>query len=499
MKCHFLIIIIMMFAGANKKALAELSAGAAQVDITPIKLPVTVNGGFLTNKVRIIADRLHSRAIVISDKKETIAIAVVDSCMIPTHLCDAVKEQVFIKTGIRKNRILISATHTHSAPSVMDLCLGTDKDEDYSNFLPGKIAESIIRAHSKLQPAKAGWSVFDGSDYTKPRRWAFWPGTGTDPFGEKTIRANMHPGYQNPSATGETGPTDPWFTLFSLVSENNQPIAVLGNFSMHYFSGHSGISSDYFGRYSKELSARLGNGCVVALSQGTSGDVWRADYGKPREDSEISIQRYVKELTELSAQSLSTIKYSDNLPISMEERRVEINCRVPDEKRLNWAREVAKSIKNNTPKNKAEVYARQALYLHQNPKVEIVLQALSFGDFGITTMPNEVYALTGLKLKSWSPLSTLMNIELANGADGYIPPAEQHFLGGYTTWPSLTAGLEIGAEKKITSHLIQMLENVSGKPGKKYAEPMGKYANAINVLKPSKVWRLGNLEPGNDF
>ena len=489
----------MMFAGANKKALAELSAGAAQVDITPIKLPVTVNGGFLTNKVRIIADRLHSRAIVISDKKETIAIAVVDSCMIPTHLCDAVKEQVFIKTGIRKNRILISATHTHSAPSVMDLCLGTDKDEDYSNFLPGKIAESIIRAHSKLQPAKAGWSVFDGSDYTKPRRWAFWPGTGTDPFGEKTIRANMHPGYQNPSATGETGPTDPWFTLFSLVSENNQPIAVLGNFSMHYFSGHSGISSDYFGRYSKELSARLGNGCVVALSQGTSGDVWRADYGKPREDSEISIQRYVKELTELSAQSLSTIKYSDNLPISMEERRVEINCRVPDEKRLNWAREVAKSIKNNTPKNKAEVYARQALYLHQNPKVEIVLQALSFGDFGITTMPNEVYALTGLKLKSWSPLSTLMNIELANGADGYIPPAEQHFLGGYTTWPSVTAGLEIGAEKKITSHLIQMLENVSGKPGKKYAEPMGKYANAINVLKPSKVWRLGNLEPGNDF
>ena len=499
MKCHFLIIIIMMFAGANKKALAELSAGAAQVDITPIKLPVTVNGGFLTNKVRIIADRLHSRAIVISDKKETIAIAVVDSCMIPTHLCDAVKEQVFIKTGIRKNRILISATHTHSAPSVMDLCLGTDKDEDYSKFLPGKIAESIIRAHSKLQPAKAGWSVFDGSDYTKPRRWAFWPGTGTDPFGEKTIRANMHPGYQNPSATGETGPTDPWFTLFSLVSENNQPIAVLGNFSMHYFSGHSGISSDYFGRYSKELSARLGNGCVVALSQGTSGDVWRADYGKPREDSEISIQRYVKELTELSAQSLSTIKYSDNLPISMEERRVEINCRVPDEKRLNWAREVAKSIKNNTPKNKAEVYARQALYLHQNPKVEIVLQALSFGDFGITTMPNEVYALTGLKLKSWSPLSTLMNIELANGADGYIPPAEQHFLGGYTTWPSVTAGLEIGAEKKITSHLIQMLENVSGKPGKKYAEPMGKYANAINVLKPSKVWRLGNLEPGNDF
>lgn len=26
-----------------------------------------------------------------------------------------------------------------------------------------------------------------------------------------------------------------------------------------------------------------------------------------------------------------------------------------------------------------------------------------------------------------------MNIELANGAEGYIPPPEQHKLGGYTT------------------------------------------------------------------
>ena len=499
MKICYLLTIIMLLGGGHKTLMAGLSAGSAQVDITPRKLPVTVNGGFLTNKVRIIADRLNSRAIVVSDNKETIAIAVVDSCMIPTHLCDAAKDEVFNKTGISKNRILICATHTHSAPSVMDLCLGTDKDEDYTKFLPRKIAESIIRAHASLRPAKAGWSVFDGSDYTKPRRWSFWPGTGTDPFGEKTIRANMHPGYQNPNATGETGPTDPWFTLFSLVSESDEPIAVLGNFSMHYFSGHSGISSDYFGRYSKEMSARLGNECVVALSQGTSGDVWRADYGKRREESDISIKRYVSELTDLSVQSLDTIKYTDDLPISMQEKRVTMDRRVPDKARLEWAKNVAKGITNNTPKNRPEVYARQALFLHENPKTEIVLQTIRVGDFGITAMPNEVYALTGLKLKAWSPLGIMMNIELANGAEGYIPPAEQHFLGGYTTWPSVTAGLEIEAEKKITSHLISMLEGISGVTKKGYIEPLGKYAHAINVMKPVKLWRLGDLEPGKDF
>ena len=70
MKLTCILTLIAILAGSNQKLLAGLSAGAAQVDITPRKLPVTVNGGFLTNKVRIIADRLHSRAIVFSDNEE---------------------------------------------------------------------------------------------------------------------------------------------------------------------------------------------------------------------------------------------------------------------------------------------------------------------------------------------------------------------------------------------------------------------------------------------
>jgi hypothetical protein len=55
-----------------------------------------------------------------------------------------------------------------------------------------------------------------------------------------------------------------------------------------------------------------------------------------------------------------------------------------------------------------------------------------------------------------------MNIELANGAEGYIPPPEQHKLGGYTTWPARTAGLEVGAEPRIVETLLSLLEEVSG-------------------------------------
>jgi hypothetical protein len=73
-----------------------------------------------------------------------------------------------------------------------------------------------------------------------------------------------------------------------------------------------------------------------------------------------------------------------------------------------------------------------------------------------------VFAITGLKLKAQSPLMPMMNLELANGAEGYIPPPEQHYLGGYTTWPARTAGLEISAEPRIVEALLGLLEQVAG-------------------------------------
>src|SRR4029079_12819005 len=122
-----------------------------------------------------------------------------------------------------------------------------------------------------------------------------------------------------------------------------------------------------------------------------------------------------------------------------------------------------------------EIYAKEALFLHERPRTELVLQALRVGQLGITAIPNEVYALTGLKLKAQSPLQPTFNIELANGAEGYIPTPEQHQLGGYTTWPARTAGLETVAEPKIVEAMLRLLENVSQKPRRALETRYGPY------------------------
>ena len=75
-------------------------------------------------------------------------------------------------------------------------------------------------------------------------------------------------------------------------------------------------------------------------------------------------------------------------------------------------------------------------------------------------MPFETFVEIGLRLKSESPLSPTFTIELANGANGYLPTPEQHEWGGYETWLG-TNRVEKQASVKITNTLLELLELVA--------------------------------------
>ena len=87
-----------------------------------------------------------------------------------------------------------------------------------------------------------------------------------------------------------------------------------------------------------------------------------------------------------------------------------------------------------------------------------------------------------------------MNIELANGSEGYIPPPEQHALGGYTTWPARTAALEVQAEPKIVATVLGLLEQVAG-PAAARSSPRDKppYAEHVLAARPLAYWRLDEM------
>jgi putative membrane-bound dehydrogenase-like protein len=414
--------------------------------------------------------------------------------MLPTDVCDSIKTLVTQQIALPADRVLISATHTHSAPGTMAMCLGTRKDEAYTAQMIPQVAEAIVKAHASLAPAKAGWTQVDAHAFTNCRRWIRRPDKMiTDPFGQPSVRAMMHPGYESPDVTGPSGPTDPQLSLLSLVhADSGKPISLFANYSMHYFGAGPGFSADYFGEMARLLEKDLGPGAVGIVSQGTSGDLHYMDYSRAKDPS-LTRQKYAAGLAQLALAARQSLQHRADLPLAMAQTKLTLYRRLPSPERLAWAAPINAARSGAVPKSKEEVYAEQAEWIHANPQTELILQALRLGDLAITALPNEVYGITGLKLKLQSPLPATFNIELANGAEGYIPPPEQHRLGGYTTWPARTAGLEESAEPKIVEATLTLLEKVSAQPRRTLTDGDSPYRRAILQDQPLAYWPLNDL------
>ncbi|QDV68244.1 hypothetical protein Poly24_19530 [Rosistilla carotiformis] len=490
---------------------AELRVGAVVVDVTPPDMPVIVNGGILSRTVDQVKTPINARAIVVDDGKQRLAIVVVDSCMMPLFLLDDAKALAAQRTKIKPDHMLISATHTHTAPSAMG-ALGTDADPRYVPYLREKLAEAIATAEAKLAPAHVGWTTVNADKFTALRRWIRRPDrVDDDPFGNPTVRANMHSARVPENVTGPSGPEDPEVSMISFASPEGEPIAVLANFSMHYF-GDSQISADYFGLLCNAFQDRVTQSqqpanpdnskpqdtatpsMVAMLSHGCSGDIWRRDYtAGPDGNYNPTLETYTTELLDLIYGAFEKIEHHPVDSIAMAEARLPLMYRLPDAQRLQWAQQIVESMEGELPKNIEQVYAREQVILHELQSTDVVVQGIRIGDIGISTTPNETYALTGLKLKLQSPFAKQMVIELANGGDGYIPPPEQHHLGGYNTWAARSAGLEVQAEPKIAEANLQLLEQLAGKPRRPFVQSVGKRTQAIQAADPYAFYRLDQM------
>lgn len=506
---RFLLVTTALFVGgavtgdpsaAAESAEGQLRVGAAVTDVTPPNFPVLVNGGFTSKTASEVNTPVNARAIVIDDGGERIAIVVVDSCMMPRPLLDDAKRLAAKRTEIAADRMLISATHTHSAPSCMG-ALGTDADPAYVSYLREKLAEAIVAAEQNLTPAEVGFGSAPAAEFTALRRWVRRSDrVADDPFGNPTVRANMHAARNWDDVTGPSGPEDPELSMIAFRGTDGRPLAVLANFSMHYF-GDRAISADYFGLFSDGFAARVEPDpaddrppFVGVLSHGCSGDIWRRDYTIPADEQpNPTIDEYTEGLLQIALAAYERIEYRGDVDLAMAERRMRLGYRVPDRQRLEWAERIVEAMGDRLPQDQTEVLAREQVILHERQDTEIVVQALRIGDIAIATTPNETYALSGLKLKARSPAASTMVIELANGGDGYIPPPEQHLLGGYNTWAARSAGLEVEAEPKIVEAATQLLEQVTGEPRRPHRGATGPAAKRILQAEPFAYWRLDEM------
>jgi hypothetical protein len=450
-------------AGAQER---QLRAGAAASNISPW-LGLSINGGFTDHKATNIHDELHARCLVLDNGETRIGLVVVDSCMVPREIFDDAKRIIEKETGIPANHLLMSATHTHSAPAATPV-FQSDPDPGYQQFLTRRIADGIRRAVANLAPARIGWGIGKVPGQVFNRRWKMKPETVLkDPFGQTNDLVKMNPVMGDPNLVEPAGPTDPEVCFLSIQYTNGRPLALLANYSLHYCGGMGGgiISADYYGAFADRLQQllqadRQDPPFVAIMANGTSGNINNIDFrgGQKKQPPFGQLRIVADEVAMEIARVCKGLDYQDWVPLATRQTEIRLAVRRPGSNDLQHARSIlaeAKGPKLSTPD---EVYARETILINDYPShVQGILQAVRIGDLGIAAIPCEVFVEIGLEIKKRSPFKPTFTISLANGYNGYLPTMEHHRLGGYETWRARSSYLEVEAAPKIEAKILELL------------------------------------------
>jgi len=424
-----------------------------------------------------VHDELHVRALALDNNVNRIGIAVVDSCAVPRGVIDAAKEIVRDQAGVPAEHLLVSATHTHTAPPAAHL-FQSPPNPKYTEWLTVRIADCLQMAFQRLQPARIGWAVGSEPRLVFNRRYYMKPeAIPADPFGRRTDRVRMNPPAGSSAIIKPAGPTDPDVPVVALESLEGRPIALLASYALHYVGGTAPghISADYFAVWADSIGrlavidrSRDFPPFVAILANACSGNINGIDFlRKPvRRRSYEQMGVYADMLAAECYRTWRSIEFQDNVELAASIEELDLGVRMPSVAELAEARKILAEAGPAGPNGydqQAPIYAREAVLLSETfpSRVKTFVQALRIGNLGIATFPGEAFVELGLAVKARSPFNPTMMIELANDYRGYIPTVEAHEVGGYETWRAKSSYLEKDAAPKMIASALRRLKSLA--------------------------------------
>lgn len=458
---RFSILLIFLLPVAGFSQTQTFQAGSAIVDKTPKHWPQNLIGGFSPVPCETANDPLSARAFAFQNGEGRVVIATVDACVASREILDECKALAAEETGWRTSEMMISSTHTHSAPS--------PAAETYRETFVSATSQALIEAIRDLKPAQIGFGEDAVTEEVFNRRWFLEEGKmPLNPFGELD-KVKMNPNRNH--IAEPAGPTDPIVAVLDIRDRRNKPIGIYTNYPLHYIGATGGkVSADYFGEYARIVRERNRNpeGFVAALSNGASGDINNIDFTgtrAPRAPFE-QIRIVASKVADATWRATREIELDTNAKVRVLQREVSLRKRTATKAEIERAMRILEMTSVEVEKAElprlATNYARRTMN-HKEPDqtYDVLIQAIQLGDTALVTLPFEVLVEIGLEIKEKSPFPNTIVVGLANGAFGYLPTPKQHELGGYETWLG-TCRVEKDSSTILTKHLLEMLAELHG-------------------------------------
>lgn len=245
MLAFFTAVSVLGTLSMNVARAAQLTAGAAKVDITNVEAgPVN--------------DRLWAKALVIKSDTATAVIVSVDAVAIgeigyiKNDYLPKVRARIEKELGIQPASVMVNASHCHGI-----VC--SDVDE--------RTFQAVKLASQNMVPVRVGVGRGHENRIMENRRLKLKNGKELD----------VRHAYSMPpdSEVAEVGPIDPDIGILRLDRTDGRTLAVVYNFACHPIQGvpNKGNTADVTGFASQVIEDNLSDGTIALFVQGCGGDI----------------------------------------------------------------------------------------------------------------------------------------------------------------------------------------------------------------------------------
>ena len=387
-------------------ATAELRVGVARIDITP-DYAVRLSGfGFRRAESEGVTQRIWAKAIAFADEQNGPAILITtDNLGVPDEITEQVAKRLAQPIGLRRERLTITASHTHTAPmlhGVAPTLFGmaipdehqTNIDRYTREFIDAleKVALAAVKA---IRPAKVEWGI-GRVGFAKNRRT---PG----------------------------GPVDHDLPLLVVRGEDGMLRAVWFSYACHCVTlSDNKLSGDWAGFAQSEIERDFPD-AIALMSTGCGADA-NPESGVAGDKANVATAQG-RQLADEVKRMLETKLTPITAAPAMKLARIDLAFDTP-RTRAEWEERVTKggAIGHHARVNLARLDRGETL----PTKISYPIQSWLFGEqLAAVFLPGEVVVDYSLRLKREFDRTRLAIIAYANDAPCYIPSERVLKEGGY--------------------------------------------------------------------
>lgn len=417
-----------------------LKAGFARLDATPM-MGIPIRGYFQERFAEAVLDPIQINALALSVGDKRAVILSMDICGFHKEPDLVLRKAVSEATGLPMEAIFLSATHTHTGPSV-ECTSDNPLVLEYFQVVRWKLIDAARFALADLKPARMGWGIGNAPNIAFVRRFRMKDGS---------VRTN--PGVNNPDILHPIGDIDERVTVLRFDREGAETL-IFVNFGNHPdVVGGCKLSADWPGFLRGTVEKVLDNTRCIFLN-GAQGDLNHVNVhptGGYLNDMFIDFDdvargyshaRYMGRVVAGGVlQAFDKVQYVDVDSLRFLGRTIQVPSNKCDPSELpeaHYIHEMHTAGRDSELPYEAMMLttkvaeAQRKVRLENGPDAfDMLLSGIALGNIALVGIPGEPFMGVGKALKETEGWELVIPNALTNGCDGYFPMMDAYEEGGY--------------------------------------------------------------------